>query len=122
MRLPKPLHIFNEGLAFILEVAALAALCWWGFSTGSNVGVHLLLGLGTPVLAAVVWGMFAAPKARFQVPLSGVLTVKFLVFASATVGLWVIDRHTLSLVFGVVALINTAVATTDRQALVNQRF
>ncbi|MER5636778.1 YrdB family protein [Kitasatospora sp. NPDC002227] len=120
--LPQPLHVFNEGLAFILEVAALAALCWWGFSTGSNVGVHVLLGLGAPLLAAVLWGTFAAPKARINVSLPYVLLVKFVVFAAATLALWAIDRHSLAIVFGVVALINTTVATKDRQALVNQRF
>ncbi|GAA2135432.1 hypothetical protein GCM10009760_13980 [Kitasatospora kazusensis] len=119
--IPAPLHVVNEGLAFVIEVAALAALCWWGFSTGSGAVTHLLLGIGAPLVAAVLWGMFAAPKARFQVPLAGVLLVKFLVFAAATAGLWAIDRHTLATVFGVVAAVNTVVATVDRRALMHQQ-
>lgn len=119
--IPQPLHIVNEGLAFLLEVAALAALCWWGFSTGSGAVTHLLLGVGAPLLAAVLWGTFAAPKARVRLPLAGVLVVKFLVFAAATLALWALGRHTLSTVFGVVTLVNTAVATVDRRALMHQR-
>ena len=59
--IPKPLHYFNEGLAFLMELAALAALAWWGFHTGSGIGPHLLLGLGAPVLMGWTWGMWAAP-------------------------------------------------------------
>ncbi len=118
--IPQPLHVVNEGLAFLIEVAALAALCWWGFSTGSGAVTHLLLGIGAPLVAAVLWGMFAAPKARIPVPLAGALLVKFLVFAAATIALWAIGRHTLSTVFGVVASVNTVVATVDRRALMHQ--
>ncbi|MDH6575346.1 YrdB family protein [Kitasatospora sp. MAP5-34] len=119
--IPQPLHVVNEGLAFLIEVAALAALCWWGFSTGSGVVTHLVLGLGAPLLAAVLWGMFAAPKARFQVSLPGVLLVKFLVFAAAIVALWAIGWHALATVLGVVAAVNTVVATVDRHALMHRR-
>ncbi|MFD0638965.1 YrdB family protein [Catenulispora yoronensis] len=64
--LPKPLHVANEGLAFLLELVALVLLAVWGFRTGSNVAVHVLLGLGAPALMVVVWGAFAAPRAGFS--------------------------------------------------------
>ena len=52
----------NDGLRFTLELAALTALAYWGFSEHDGA-VQWLLGLGAPLLAAVVWGAFVAPKA-----------------------------------------------------------
>ena len=52
----------NDGLRFVLELAALTALGYWGFAEHEGV-LQWLLGLGAPLLAAVVWGAFVAPKA-----------------------------------------------------------
>ncbi|MGP9022637.1 YrdB family protein [Streptomyces sp. BR1] len=114
--LPRPLHVLNEGSAFLLELCALAALAWWGYRTGGNTAVSLLLAVAAPGAAAVVWGLFAAPKARIPVPLAGVLTVKALVFAAAVAGLYTVGHHTLAIAFAAVALLNTTVATLDRRA------
>lgn len=116
MRLPGPLHVLNEGLAFILEIAALGALAWWGFATGGNVGVHIVLGIGTPVAAMVLWGMFAAPRARFKVALPLVLLVKAAVFGAGALALYGVDHPALAIAFAVVAVLNTALATLDRDA------
>lgn len=58
----------NLVLRFLLELGALAALGYWGLHTGSNELLHWLLGIGVPLLAAVVWGLFIAPRRRFDVP------------------------------------------------------
>ena len=71
--IPKPLHAVNEALAFLLELVALAGLCWWGFHTGHNLPVHLLLGLGAPPLVIVVWARYASPRRTVKLPTAGVL-------------------------------------------------
>ncbi|MFE7599356.1 DUF2568 domain-containing protein [Streptomyces sp. NPDC057494] len=116
MKLPAPLHVVNEGLAFLLELAALAALAWWGWEAAENVALRLLLAVAAPALAAVVWGLFAAPKARYRVPLAGVLLVKALVFGAAALALLGLERPVWAVVFAAVALVNTALATVDRRA------
>ena len=50
------------GLRFLLEVAALTALASWGFHAGTSSAGDLGLGLGTPLAAATIWGVWAAPK------------------------------------------------------------
>ncbi|MGW1512995.1 YrdB family protein [Streptomyces sp. NPDC002394] len=117
MKLPAPLHVFNEGLAFLLELAALA---WWGWDSAEGVALRLLLAVAAPAVAAVVWGLFAAPKARFRVPLAGVLLVKALVFGAAALALLGVDRPVWAFVFAAVALVNTALATADRQAAMHR--
>lgn len=118
---PGPLHAVNEGLAFLLELAAFAVLAWWGFSTGSGLPVHLLLGLGTPAAAVVLWGLIAAPKARFRVRLPGVLLLKAAVFGGAAACLAVLGHGEWAIAFAVVALVNTSLATVDRNALFHSR-
>jgi len=53
----------NLGLRFILEMAALLALLIWGFGASDQLVVQLILGLGAPALAMLVWGTFVSPKA-----------------------------------------------------------
>ncbi|MEU4280207.1 YrdB family protein [Streptomyces tanashiensis] len=120
MKLPAPLHVFNEGLAFLLELAALAVLAWWGWESAENTALRLLLAITAPGLAAVVWGLFAAPRARFPVPLAGVLLVKALVFGAAAVALHALDRPVWAVSFAAVALVNTALATADRRAAMHR--
>ncbi|MEE1807055.1 YrdB family protein [Streptomyces sp. BE133] len=62
----RPWFMANELLAFVVELVALAALAWWGLTTGDGAAAQLVLGLGTPAVAIVLWGMFAAPRARFR--------------------------------------------------------
>ncbi|MEU8119032.1 YrdB family protein [Spirillospora sp. NPDC049024] len=116
MRLPGPLHALNEGLAFLLELVAIAALAWWGFTATGNVLVNIVLGLAAPAAAIVLWGMFAAPRARFKIALPLVLLVKAAVFGAGALALYGVGHPTAGITFAVVALLNTALATADRDA------
>lgn len=49
-------------VAFLLELAVLAAVGYWGFKAGPNLVTKLLAGIGTPILFAVAWGS-SAPQA-----------------------------------------------------------
>lgn len=114
MRLPTPLRVLNEGLALFLELAALAVLAWWGWASADPVALRLLLAVAAPAAAAVLWGLFAAPRARFSVPLPGVLTVKAVVFGAAALALFALGHSTWAIVFGAVAVVNTVLVTAGR--------
>ncbi|WP_409061926.1 YrdB family protein [Streptomyces sp. SYP-A7185] len=120
MTLPGPLHVINEGLAFLLEVVALVLLAWWGWQSVDALVPRLLLTVAAPAAAATLWGLFAAPKARIPVPLAGVLAVKALVFGAAVAALYAMGRHGWALAFGVVVAVNTTLATLDRGALMHR--
>lgn len=73
-------------LALLSELAALAALAYWGFSVAGPTAVRVLLGVGLPVAAAVLWGLFAAPRALVRrTPL--VVATKVLVLGGAALAL-----------------------------------
>jgi hypothetical protein len=105
------LHAVNEGIAFLFELVAIGSLAWWGLRFAGAPG------LLAPVAAMVVWGMFAAPKARFRIGLAWVLVVKALVFGSAALAIEGVGHPGLAVVFAVGALVNTALAAFDRQSL-----
>jgi hypothetical protein len=106
------LYLANESFAFVLEIAALAALGWRGFAHDGFIRV--VLGLGTPLLAAVIWGLFAAPKATVRLPLPAVLAVKAVVFGAAALALYAVGHPVLAAVFAVVVVLNTTAATVTR--------
>jgi len=118
--LPKPVHLVNELLAFLLELLAFGLLAVWGFRVGDSVAVHIVLGIGAPAAAIVAWGMFAAPKARFPLPMAGVLVVKAVVFGAATAAAFAVAGTGFAVACGVLFLVNTALASADRQSLIRE--
>ncbi|MFF1649832.1 YrdB family protein [Streptomyces sp. NPDC058240] len=111
----RPWFMVNEVVAFVVELAALAALGWWGFATGDGVASRLLLGIGAPAVAAVVWGLFAAPRARFRPPLVGVLLVKAVVLGCGVYAVHAVGHPGAAVFFGVVVVVNTGLAETFRR-------
>ncbi|MBO1420132.1 YrdB family protein [Streptomyces sp. FH025] len=108
-----PLTATNAGLAFGLELAMLAALCYWGFKTGSSLGTRLLLGIGAPALAAAAWGLFlAAGGPRFRQPLAVEIVLKLLVLGVAALALHATGRTTLAAVYGALVVVSVAVEYT----------
>jgi hypothetical protein len=72
---------------FVLELCSLVILGYWGFSL-SGGWTQWLLGLGSPAVFAVIWGVLIAPKAkvRLQDPLRfGIEVVLFVCVAAALV-------------------------------------
>lgn len=96
----------NLALAFFLELAALVAFAYWGFNTGDSSLVHVALGIGVPVLAAALWGIFAAPKSSRRLQGVAYWTFKIVFFALASAALAAAGQPTLGIALGVVAAVN----------------
>jgi hypothetical protein len=100
----------NLGLSFLLELCALAALAYWGFQVSSGPIMAVVLGIGAPLLMALVWGRFAAPASRTRLPIPALLVLKLVIFALAAAALAVAGQPVPATVFGVVVVINLALA------------
>ena len=96
----------NLALRFLLELCALVALGYWGFESGGGAIAKVALGIGAPLVTAVVWGVFVAPRAPVELPGVVVLLLQVVVFGSAAAGLAATGHRTLALVFAVVVAIN----------------
>ncbi|GGP23847.1 hypothetical protein GCM10010970_38470 [Silvimonas iriomotensis] len=86
-------HPINLFVRFLLELAALAGLAWWGWQTHSGAA-QLAFCVLTPALVATIWGMFAVPGDRSRhgsapVPVPGAirLMLELAVFAAAVIAL-----------------------------------
>jgi hypothetical protein len=119
--IPKSVHVLNEGVAFLLELLALAGLCWWGFHVGHSAAVHVLLGIGAPLAMVVVWGTFCAPRARVKLDLIPLLLVRGLVLLLAAAAVYDNGKSLAAYVFAAVIVANGVIAGLDREALINQR-
>lgn len=96
----------NLGLRFLLELCALAALGYWGFHMGKGWLARVGLGLGAPLAAALVWGAFVAPLARFSVPEPVRLGLELVVFGSGVAALYTAGRPTLAWAFALTVVVN----------------
>jgi len=92
-----------EGVAFALELAALAAFAIWGDHFG---GVALAVAL--PVLVAAVWGYALSPRARLRIPRRPKLAARVAVLLLSAVALWAAGHHGWALALGSVVLADNA--------------
>ena len=105
----------NAGLAFFLELAMLAAFGYWGFSGDKSVSLKWMLGSGLPLLTAVVWGMFLAPRAVYRLnSISGNL-LSLILFLLAATALFYTQHPVLAIAFASTAIVNRALIVIWRQ-------
>jgi Protein of unknown function (DUF2568) len=98
----------NLGLAFAVELAGLGIFAHWGWRTGGSTPTRLLLAIGLPLLAAVLWGLFAAPTANYGSPVL-TATVKIAFFGLTSLALWSLEHRVLGIAFVVVVAANVLI-------------
>lgn len=96
----------NLALAFLWELCLLVAFGYWGFVTGDALWLKLLLGIGLPVLVAVVWGLFMAPKAARRLSRPWHEVAEVALFGLGALALFAAGQPTLAILFAVVFAIN----------------
>lgn len=89
-----------DAVRFLCEVFAIVTLAIWGFVT-FPFWVNLVVGIGAPVLAIVLWGLFRAPKAVLAVDPFVKALVEIVVMGTAAFA-WA-DMHQW-IIFGVFTL------------------
>ena len=95
----------NDVVAFLVEVLVLVLLAWAGFSADASGLLRVLLGVGLPVVAAVLWGLFAAPRARVSSePLR--LVTKVVVLGAGVVAGFLVLPTVWAVVVAVVVVVN----------------
>lgn len=104
----KPFVGANLALAFLLEVAAFAALGYGAYHLADETALGIVSAVVAVLLAAVLWGAFAAPRAKYRRP-GAVLAVKVLVFVAGVVALIGNGHLLLGVILGV-AIAGNAVA------------
>ena len=95
-------------LRFLLEVAGVAALVWWGIKVGtddiSRAGLAILAGGGL----IVIWALIVAPKARNPLSPTTRWLIGTVLLMVAAVALWTVGPQELAILYAVLVAIDTA--------------
>jgi hypothetical protein len=102
------MRALNLVLRFVLEVCALAALAYGGWHVPGPVWLRILAAVAFPLIAAIIWGRWVAPKASHPIPDPQRLVPEWIVFGGATVALALTGHYLLAVLLAVLAAANRA--------------
>jgi hypothetical protein len=109
------LKAINLGVAFLLELAMLVMFGTWGFQASTETIFRVGLGIGTPLLAIIIWSIFLAPRSERRLKGISYLVLKSLLFGVAAIAFVAAGQGTLALIFVVVAIINQGLLLAWKQ-------
>jgi hypothetical protein len=105
----------NLAAAFLLELCLLAALGYWGFHVGRGPVAKIGLGLGAPLLMAIVWGIFMAPRGPRHLSGLPYRALALVLYGLGVAALFAAGQPTLALILAVAVAINQILAAIWRQ-------
>lgn len=106
----------NLAVRFLLELGALAAMAYWGWTTHDGLW-RFLWAVGLPLLAAALWGTLRVPgdpgDAPVAIPGAFRLFLEFIFFATAVWCIADAGRQSLAVAFAAITLLHY-LASYDR--------
>lgn len=104
---PPPKIGVNDVLRFGLELTALVGIVW-GLAVVIPV-LGVVVGLVGAVVAAILWGLFRSPRARFPLAWPGRVAVETVVMGAGAFGFWAAGVPVFAATFAILAVISGAV-------------
>lgn len=105
-------HPLNLALRFLLELATLTVIGYWGFKNNAGI-LKYFMGIGLPLLLAVIWGVFAVSNdpsrsGKTVVETAGIirLVIELLFFAGGIFALYKLGYNKAVLVFAVTVIVH----------------
>ncbi|PSL36658.1 uncharacterized protein DUF2568 [Labedella gwakjiensis] len=99
----------NDVLRLVLELFAFVTLGIWGF-VAFGFPLNIVVGLGAPAVAILLWALFRSPKAVFSIDVFGKSLVELLVVAAATLAWLDLGQPVVGIVYAAVAVVSGVVA------------
>lgn len=104
-----------ELLATLCGLFAVVTFAIWGFTAWPPLW-NIVAGIGTPVVAILVWALFVSPRAVIGLHPFARALVELLVYAAATIAWWSAGQAWIGLTFGIVAVAVGLIAGRRRLA------
>ena len=104
----------NLGLRFLLELASLGAVAWCGWEIGNSTAAQVLLAIVFPLVFALVWGTFIAPKAAVRVSRPVWYGLQIVLFGAAALALASVWLVWAGIVFALVVAANLVALAVAR--------
>lgn len=109
-------HPVNLALRFFLELAAWAAIGYWGWTQHEGI-TRFVLAFGLPLVAMAVWGVFRVPGDPGDAPVAVPGIVRLVIeLAEFGIAAWLLadaGRSTLGIIFAIVVALHY-IASYDR--------
>jgi hypothetical protein len=97
----------NLGLRFVVELATVASLGYWGASVNASVALRALLAVATPLAAIVAWSRLLAPRAPGRLTGLAALTAELSIFSCATWALTSSGMGLVAVIYASLAVVNS---------------
>jgi hypothetical protein len=104
----------NLVLKFLLEIAAVVSLAYWGAHLGTGA-VPVIAAVAAPLLMVLVWAVYAAPRSERRLPMRWRIPLELGIFALAAVALAAAGQPLLAIVLAVIVVVNAALLTHFHQ-------
>jgi len=96
----------NDVVAFVVEIGVFVLLAVAGWQAGTSPPTSWVLAIILPLVAAVLWGLFAAPRARVESRALR-LTTKLLVLGAGVVAGFLVLPPLWAVVWALVVITDT---------------
>ncbi|RVU26071.1 DUF2568 domain-containing protein [Streptomyces antnestii] len=105
----------NLGVLFLIELAALAAVAYWGFTRDVATPLAWLLALGAVAVMVTLWALFGSQKASYKT--RGAVRVAFEVvwFGAGAAGLVLAGAIGWAVVYAAVCVVSKTLAVIWHQ-------
>ncbi|WP_037669476.1 YrdB family protein [Streptomyces griseus] len=100
----------NLGVLFLIELGALAAAAYWGFTLDAPNPVTWAAGLGAPAALIVLWALCGSPRARFRTRGAGRAAFEVAWFGSGAAALFAAGALPWAVAFAAVCVVSKSLA------------
>ncbi|MEJ7678681.1 MAG: YrdB family protein [Segetibacter sp.] len=104
------IKFINSVIAFALELCMLFGLSYWGYQNSNHNFLKYLFAIALPLIAAILWANFAAPKSKTRLANPYRTLFKLWLFITTAFLIYEPGHLQLAIIFGAVALLNEIVA------------
>ena len=96
----------NIALSFLLELAMLIAIGYWGYHGSPNTLTRWTLAIGLPLILVIVWGIFFAPRSNRRLPAIPGSLLSLGLFLLAAFALYQSDQPTAGITLAIISVVN----------------
>ncbi|MBF4635497.1 YrdB family protein [Agreia pratensis] len=97
-------------IRFVLELFAFVSLGIWGFLAWPGPWLNIVLCIGTPLFAILLWALFRSPRAVVKLDAFGKALIEIVIMGSAALSWLALGQPVVAAVFGVAATISGVIS------------
>lgn len=101
------MQLINLGGRFLLELAAIGAVGYWGYHVAGPQPARIVVAIGAALVLVVFWALVVAPNATNAIPADVRILIGSVVLLLAAGALVLAGQPTLGVAFAVAVVLNT---------------